>query len=212
MTAGEALSLRKRKQLARKERIFRAALDLFKRKGFSATTVEEIAAAADVGKGTFFNYFPTKEAVLIYQGERQALNLFAEIGAELASPQLGALEKLKLLLCTLAEGLEPEKELTRLVVYESMKAPDVIARDAYRQMFHNTLVALVREGQGCGEIRPDAESELIATALESIYFFEVFRWCASPTPYSLAARLVSLVDLIVGGIGQTSEVLKTSEV
>jgi AcrR family transcriptional regulator len=201
MATGEVQGLRKRKQLARKERIFRTALDLFRRKGFSATTVEEIAAAAEVGKGTFFNYFPTKEAVLLYLGERQALRLYTEIGAALASPQLSALARLKLLLRTLAEGLEPEKALTRIVVYETIKAPDIIAGDAQRVVFHNALLSLVREGQTNGEIRTEADAELVVAALEGLYFYEVFRWCASPEPYSLAVRLVGMVDLLLEGVG-----------
>lgn len=46
------------------ENIRSAALDLFERDGFDATTVDAIAAAAGVGRRTFFRYFPAKEAVL----------------------------------------------------------------------------------------------------------------------------------------------------
>ncbi|HLJ42079.1 MAG TPA: TetR family transcriptional regulator, partial [Candidatus Acidoferrales bacterium] len=51
---------RERRRTETRERIFRAALDLFAERGFMETTVEDITEAADVGKGTFFNYFPTK--------------------------------------------------------------------------------------------------------------------------------------------------------
>jgi AcrR family transcriptional regulator len=50
-------------------RLFRAALTLFAARGFAATTVEDITQAADVAKGTFFNYFPTKEHLLMEFGE-----------------------------------------------------------------------------------------------------------------------------------------------
>src|ERR1700730_3330918 len=60
--------------------LYRAALQLFAERGYQKTTVEDITEAADVGKGTFFNYFPTKEHVLATYGEerialmRRALN------------------------------------------------------------------------------------------------------------------------------------------
>src|SRR5258708_6487107 len=54
-------SRRVRRSAELRERLFRAALVLFGKKGYAETTVEDITEAADVGKGTFFNYFPTKE-------------------------------------------------------------------------------------------------------------------------------------------------------
>src|SRR5882762_7731531 len=65
---------RQRRSADIRERLFRAALDLFAQKGFTSTTVEQITEAADVGKGTFFNYFPSKEHVL--------LSLFGMLRAE----------------------------------------------------------------------------------------------------------------------------------
>jgi AcrR family transcriptional regulator len=66
---GEGRRQRRREQT--KEKLFLAAMQLFARKGYPGTTVEEITQAADVGKGTFFNYFPSKDHVLSYLIERQ---------------------------------------------------------------------------------------------------------------------------------------------
>ena len=55
---------RERHRTEIRERLFRSALRLFAERGFLETTVEDITEAADVGKGTFFNYFRTKEHVL----------------------------------------------------------------------------------------------------------------------------------------------------
>src|SRR5246127_4984475 len=72
-------SRRERRSMEVRERLFRSALDLFARKGFAETTVGDITNAADVGKGTFFNYFPSKEHILLAFGEMQLAKLQAAI-------------------------------------------------------------------------------------------------------------------------------------
>lgn len=56
--------LRERKRRQTRERISESAIALFLERGFDATTVDDIAAAADVSKRSFFDYFPTKEDVI----------------------------------------------------------------------------------------------------------------------------------------------------
>lgn len=63
-SAARPTGLRERKKAQTRQRIQEAAMTLFFDKGYDATTVEQIAAAADVSAMTFFRYFPTKEAVV----------------------------------------------------------------------------------------------------------------------------------------------------
>src|ERR671925_1974166 len=78
---------RQRRSAEIRERLFRSALALFAKKGFAETTVEDITEAADVGKGTFFNYFPSKDYILIAFSDLQLGKLRDAIGGLRSSGQ-----------------------------------------------------------------------------------------------------------------------------
>jgi AcrR family transcriptional regulator len=61
----EKQSRRHRKKLDVRARIIATALKLFSRHGFDEVTVEHIADVADIGKGTIYNYFDTKEDIVV---------------------------------------------------------------------------------------------------------------------------------------------------
>ncbi len=63
MTAVE--SRRERKKIAARSKILTAAIGLFSRRGIDAVTIDEIAAAADVGKGTIYSHFAAKEDIVV---------------------------------------------------------------------------------------------------------------------------------------------------
>jgi len=61
-----ARGLRERKKLKTRESIQREAMRLFQMQGYEETTIEQIAAAVEISPSTFFNYFPNKEDVVLY--------------------------------------------------------------------------------------------------------------------------------------------------
>jgi AcrR family transcriptional regulator len=74
-------SLRDRKRARTRQAIVDAAVELFERDGYDATTVADIAAAAEIGTRTFFSYFPSKEEVLFPEMDERVRTSVAVIAA-----------------------------------------------------------------------------------------------------------------------------------
>jgi AcrR family transcriptional regulator len=90
-------SLRERKKAATRARLMDVALRLFAERGFDATTVEEIADAAEVAPRTFFRYFPTKVDVLFGDHEAFVALLRDTLATRpAAEPVLGAVRRASL--------------------------------------------------------------------------------------------------------------------
>ena len=106
MTVG----LRERNKLRRSEQITQAALRLFAERGFDGATIDEIAAAADVSRRTFFRYFARKEDVLLGWKRQMADELREAIDARPADE--APLEAVHRSLATVAAGYSDQPELT----------------------------------------------------------------------------------------------------
>ncbi|HEY3472943.1 MAG TPA: TetR family transcriptional regulator [Amycolatopsis sp.] len=108
----EPAGLRERKKAKTRAAIQRHALRLFHEQGYSATTVDQIAAAAEISPSTFFRYFPTKEATVLYDPFDPVL-----IAAALAQPaELSPIGALRATVDTIREqvaGEEWERERQR---------------------------------------------------------------------------------------------------
>jgi len=92
--------LRERKRRQTRQRIVDAGLGLFLQKGIEATTLDEIAAAADISRRTFFAYFPAKEDIVLAweEGATEAL----DAAVREAAPSRDPLEAVQVALTTLA--------------------------------------------------------------------------------------------------------------
>lgn len=83
-----ALGLRERKKIKTRQTIRREAFRLIEENGYAATTVEQIADAAEVSPSTFFRYFPSKESVLLADDlDPMILDALAQLPADLSPIQ-----------------------------------------------------------------------------------------------------------------------------
>jgi len=187
------LTRRERKKEATKERILEAAFDLFRKHGVDATTVDHICEQADIAKGTFFNYFPRKEAVLEYlSGEWLEL---AEDQA--AAVHLPAAERIIYLFAAAAGSYGENRELTRLVVRSSMQqmcCPEPEgACDRLDQLFED----IFRDGVARGEFRADVEPHSAFGVCASVFLGTLLWWVGTADGrLDPAARDISLPDAV----------------
>jgi AcrR family transcriptional regulator len=170
---------RARRQAETRARILHAALDLFARQGFFSTTVEQITEAADVGKGTFFNYFPSKEHVLAGFGEVQ----IAKVRAARDEARRGEAPMRQIwhkLLRELAQEPARSRGLLRSLIVVNLSSEEV-GRAAGQNMARGRqeLAHLIAEAQGQGEIRPELKPAQLAQLFQQTF---------------LGAMLLSMLD------------------
>lgn len=99
--------LRERKRRATHQRIADEAARLTRLKGLEGTTVDEIAAAAEVGRATFFRYFDAKETAVAEGFSIPWLSLILD-NLEVQPPELGAMEAVIETFTGFAGGFTPE--------------------------------------------------------------------------------------------------------
>ena len=123
--ASEPSGLRERKKARTRATIREEALRLFREQGYHATTVEQIAAAAEVSPSTFFRYFPTKEDVVL-QDDMEPLLIEA---LEQQPLEMGIVAAVRAALRTVTATLDEEKwELIRQSAELGMTVPEIRAR------------------------------------------------------------------------------------
>jgi AcrR family transcriptional regulator len=156
----QALSRRERKKLETRQGLLEAALDLFRDKGYDETTVEEITERADVAKGTFFNYFPSKEALLSDLMAWQFSRLHDALDVGQGAPA-SPVARIELLVRLLHEQTLSEWHLFQRAFATRLSRPPLSQHHPKRRL-SGLLSDLVREAQACGEIRADVEAELVS--------------------------------------------------
>ena len=118
---------RERQKQERERRILAAARRLFDRKGFAATSMEEVAARAELAVGTLYNYFPSKDQ-LLFAISRSDTEQLVEIGERiLADPPEDPVEAIAALTDVMVQGITTgERRLWRELFVAAIASPDTL--------------------------------------------------------------------------------------
>jgi len=194
---------RERRRTETRERIFRAAMQLFAQHGFFSTTVEDITEAADVGKGTFFNYFPSKEHVLTVLHDIQIGKVERAVQAtHTGKDEIRTI--LRHLMDHVAEEPARSQPLARGLIATLFSSDPVReAMVATMARGRKLLQEILQFGQKRGEVRTDVSVEEMALAFQQCVFGTVLLWSIS-APSSLKKRLDVAFETYWSGVGSPS--------
>lgn len=174
-----AEGLRERNKREKRERIRRAARELFARRGFEATTARAICQRARVGTGTLFLYARDKRELLLQVFEEEARRRFAE-GLAAAGRRRSLVPQLMALFGAFLDFYAAQPELARVIVRELFfreHAPDGMG--ALTRSYADHVTRLVEAAQARGEIRGDVSPRRAAHACFAHYTAMVIGWLGS---------------------------------
>lgn len=193
------LSLREKKKIETKNKIFEVAGKLFKEKGFDNTTVDEITREAGIGKGTFFNYFQTKAALLREFGKQKEELVYNLVKDELTK-SISAKEKIKNTLVFVARSNEKDKELTKLFVFEYLRHYGYEERRS--RSLNTILMDLLDNGVKKGEVKSGIDVKRAAENITGIYYSSLMEWLWSRSHYSFSEDISKKIDMVFEGIAE----------
>jgi AcrR family transcriptional regulator len=189
-----APGLRARKREATRERLSRTAMALFLQHGFEATTVDDIAAAADVSRRSFFHYFASKEDVVFAWQEDSVAALVAAIAARPAGESM--LEAAENAIIEIARKLDAREAIA--IARLKSDNPALQARDEvkYQKLERAMAEAL---GKRAGQGRDRLRARLVAMIATGVMRIGADLWAAEggrEKPEALAKRTFAAIRAI----------------
>jgi AcrR family transcriptional regulator len=202
------MGLREEKKVEQRHAILGAAVALFRKRGYEQTRVQDIIARLRISEATFFNYFPTKEALLYEFAVEDIERSSGAIRAELERHDRSVPDRIRSLMSNWVLGWASDRQFNALVVNRSrlLAGPKGELREKALRNY-DLLAQLFREGQERGEIRADMEPLQLAEILEGIFVITagnwLFQWWKDSTG-PLDERLMRAVNVFLDGCKPTS--------
>ncbi len=194
-----APGLRERKRQQTLDHLAQTAYRLFETLGYDAVTMEQIAAQADVSKGTLYNHFPVKEALLAHRFHTELAAGMVDLLPTLRA-QSDFTKRLKRVLDASAHWSESNRAyLGPYLRYRlSTLRPDDGTDQSPRSGMQALFEGLIAEGQAAGQLRTDLSAERMTHQLQFLHLGALLRWLDLPGA-SLRKEFDALISLFVQG-------------
>jgi len=178
----EDVGLRPRKRAKQRSDLLDAASVLFRRKGYEATRMEDIALKARVSTKTVYNYFPTKRELLFAFLDRDRVELAAAYEAVIDASIENPAEALAHLMIADYGGVETaeEKSLWRELMAAAVQSHDAAYDEfeGYRRPFSHCIERLIRSFQASGKLSRRLDVPLATGIVHTIHSDNFRQFCA----------------------------------
>lgn len=147
----KGIPLTEEEQARRRHEIFHQVVKIFVKQGFHETSMQEIAMAAGLGKSTLYDYFQTKDEILVYFFEDQLSDMTAE-AQKIAMENCSADVRLRKIMEAYVESLQANKSLFMKLTFEAQRLKPESqkqiqnSRHAYQDMIRALIEEGIREG------------------------------------------------------------------
>lgn len=196
------MSRRERKKLQSRNKILEAAVSLFHQKGYQATAIADIMNEADLGIGTFYNYFASKEDVLLYLLDKMALDI-SDKQVKMREQNLSYREMLFSMMMSVTRLIQENRFVLPLCLSvggDSSRAGNGGHRNP--PIFMKMFLQLIIEGQERGEFRNDVSSMVVAEMLHSIFQSAAISRLDMSFEENIEAKLTILLDGICHNVNK----------
>lgn len=190
---------RERNKAQCRSRILKMSRRLFTAKGYENTTIEDIAEASEISKATLYNYFSSKEHLLLGIAEA-ALEEIRQLIREDLAEEPSSLEKLRQVMETLVLDSVRYLALTRRIF--SLNASPGSVLYAPRQELLEILGQLVEECQSQGCLRREVPQRELVEVFLGIYLLALFGWedMEQATEEMCRQRVGRVMDQVLTGL------------
>jgi TetR/AcrR family fatty acid metabolism transcriptional regulator len=185
----------------KRERILRAAIEVFALNGYFNAKVSEIAKAAGVADGTIYLYFEGKEDLLVTIFREHTRNYLQSLERELAHVRRPE-ERIRIAIRHHLETLGRDRSLAIVAQVElrhSLKFMSLLSQQEVAD-YLNMLRKMIEHGQSDGSFRRAIHPQLGAKAVFGILDEMVTSWILSEKEYDLAASADQIADLVLTGL------------
>jgi TetR/AcrR family transcriptional regulator, regulator of autoinduction and epiphytic fitness len=202
MTDFDPPGRRARKRANTLDSLAENAIRLFQAHGYEAVTMEQIAFEADVAKGTLYNHFPTKEAVLAHWIHAQLAIDMAQL-APCIEREPHFLPAISVMLDASATWCEAHRAWIEPYLrfrFQSLTATE--REEGASPSDHiDGFAMLISRAQHAGELRDDLAASHLATLLHHLYLGALMRWLVAPE-LDLREEFAAIVKLFIDGAGR----------